>query len=148
MAAMLANMKRTIVAVLLIAGAATGVAGCASAPPKPPSVTLSGKMVLEWDPVDSPFNWSADGSKCWGVGEYASVKTGANVTVKDAVGKIVQLVPLSTPNYNPDTVACVYPFHMKVPGGSKFYTVTVAGKSATVRASQMGDVVLTVPIGG
>jgi len=132
--------------IILLAVAVLALSGCAAAPaPKPAApktIPMAGTVVLEWMPVNSAYWWNDANTECHGAGDYASVQTGSDVIVADASGKTVQMGELGVPVL--DDMICTYPFKMKVPAGSAFYKVSIAGKEVTVRKGELGKVTLTM----
>jgi len=87
--------------------------------------------------VNSRADVTSTGTGCFTGGGYADIKTGAQVVIKDAAGKV-----LATTTLGPGVGAgiCTFPFSVDVPRGSDFYGVEL-GRRGVVQysADQLAD---------
>jgi len=102
-----------------VAGSATPIS--APVPTAPESFMLMGTLTL----TDA---LTAD-SSCLGQGDYADIRPGTGVTVRDAAGLVIGLGTLEASTSTPGR--CFYPFSVQeVPAGMKFYSVEIARRGA------------------
>lgn len=89
--------------------------------------------------VTSPSGVTSVGTVCTVGGGYADIKTGTQVVIKDAVGKVLATTVLGVGTGDGGR-GCRFPFRVDVPRGSDFYGVDL-GRRGVVQftADQMAD---------
>lgn len=106
-------------------------------------VKVSGTMSL----ID-PSGYYTDGAGnngdgCFGTGGYNDIVQGAGVVVSDDAGNTLALTALGLGVI--DDSGCTFPFSTKVPGGERFYGVTVTHRGTIKESeSELGSIALTL----
>jgi hypothetical protein len=101
--------------------------------------TTQRSITVDGDITVNGGGFTSAGSVCTTDGGYTDIKTGAQVVIKDAAGKVLATTTLGV-GTGTGSAACTFPFHADVPAGSDFYGVEL-GRRGVVQftAGQLAE---------